>query len=81
MQFLSIMVAVGYVLVGRVVRPGHAGTLNNFFGTSITVSATQLLCAGQKQLSPGGKRLSRTQVFIRRADTVRETFFGFSNPR
>ena len=33
-RFLNVKVVAGYVLVGRVVRPGHAGVFNNFFGTS-----------------------------------------------
>jgi hypothetical protein len=48
MRFLSVKVVVGYVPVGRVVRPGHAGALNNFFGTSITASGTQLPLCGSK---------------------------------
>jgi len=31
---------------------------------------------GQKHLGTGGKRLSRTQVFTRLADTVIETFIS-----
>jgi hypothetical protein len=34
MRFLSVMVVVGCVLVGVVVRPGHAGAFHNFFGLS-----------------------------------------------
>jgi hypothetical protein len=52
MQFLSVTVAVGYVLVGRVVRPGHAGTFNNFFGTSITALATQPPLCGSTAARP-----------------------------
>jgi hypothetical protein len=55
MRFLSVTVAVGYVLVGRVVRPGHAGTFNNFFGTSVTALATQLPLCGSKAAQPWRK--------------------------
>ena len=39
MEFLSVTVVVGYVLVAGVVRSGHAEAFNNFFGASITASA------------------------------------------
>jgi hypothetical protein len=48
MRFLSVKVVVGYVLVGRVVRPRHAGAFNDFFGTSITALGTQLPLCGSK---------------------------------